>query len=273
MMKQQYNENEYNCAKRFKFAENLENENPDETISSIDDNPSSPAAPQQCLTTGTKMSASTPQTTLPLGSLTNKFPFNASYPSQYSQYNYNYYQQQQQENYNNFNNYYQQHNYNQMMFNPRLQINNNNRNSIGSSGSSDTSNSSLNLNSPSEFTTAYTTTNDKSNSSSSSSVLNTSQSQIRKRKPIPVENKDDAYWEKRRKNNESAKRSRDMRRNKEEHISIRVIYLEQENLQLKTELALVRNECEKLRAMLYAASNSAAAAAVAVAATANSVNH
>ena len=73
----------------------------------------------------------------------------------------------------------------------------------------------------------------------------------KKRRPIPVEQKDNQYWEKRRKNNESAKRSRDIRRSKEEHISIRVIYLEQENLQLRTECALLRKETEKLRSLLY----------------------
>ncbi len=76
-----------------------------------------------------------------------------------------------------------------------------------------------------------------------------------KRRPVPVEHKDNSYWEKRRKNNESAKRSRDLRRCKEEHISVRVIYLEQENLQLRTENALMRSEVEKLRAMLYANTN------------------
>ena len=72
---------------------------------------------------------------------------------------------------------------------------------------------------------------------------------------MPVEHKDNQYWEKRKKNNESAKRSRDVRRSKEEHISIRVIYLEQENLQLRTECALLRNETEKLRSMLYASNS------------------
>lgn len=238
MMKQY----DFNSAKRFKYAENCENENPNETISSIGD-PESPCSSEPILP------SSTPQTG-PLGPITNKFP--NSYP--YPQYNYNYYPTQENYNFN----YYQNQQYNQNIFNPRLQVN---RNSIGSSGS-DTSNSSLNLNSPqpaAEFAypgqTGEKVTNGK------------------KRRAVPVENKDETYWEKRRKNNESAKRSRDMRRSKEEHISIRVIYLEQENLQLKTELALMRNETEKLRAMLYAASNSAAAAAVAVAATANSVNH
>lgn len=73
----------------------------------------------------------------------------------------------------------------------------------------------------------------------------------KKRRAVAVQNKDNTYWEKRRKNNESAKRSRDMRRCKEEHISVRVIYLEQENLQLRTECALLRSEVEKLRAMVY----------------------
>jgi hypothetical protein len=82
---------------------------------------------------------------------------------------------------------------------------------------------------------------------------------IKKRRAVPVENKDNSYWEKRRKNNESAKRSRDLRRNKEEHISIRVIYLEQENLQLRTEVALLRSETEKLRSMLYQANGQSAA--------------
>jgi len=94
------------------------------------------------------------------------------------------------------------------------------------------------------------------------SILNSSMSSnnedslpIKKRRPVPAEQKDSQYWDKRRKNNESAKRSRDIRRSKEEHISIRVIYLEQENLQLRTECALLRSETEKLRSMLYSTNN------------------
>ena len=76
---------------------------------------------------------------------------------------------------------------------------------------------------------------------------------IKKRvtRPVPPEVKDPNYWEKRKKNNESAKRSRDMKRTKEEQISMRVIYLEQENLQLKTEVSLLRAETDKLRCMVY----------------------
>lgn len=62
---------------------------------------------------------------------------------------------------------------------------------------------------------------------------------------------DGAYWEKRRRNNESAKRSRDSRRLKEEQIALRVVYLEQENLQLHTEVSILKNEIERMRCMLY----------------------
>ena len=74
-----------------------------------------------------------------------------------------------------------------------------------------------------------------------------------KKRPLSVPDgmKDNAYFEKRKKNNESAKRSRDARRMKEEQIAMRVVYLEQENLQLRTEVSLLKSEIEKLRCMLY----------------------
>ena len=68
---------------------------------------------------------------------------------------------------------------------------------------------------------------------------------------VPEEQRDDMYWDKRKKNNESAKRSREARRMKEEQIALRVVYLEQENLQLRTEVSLLKSEIEKLRCMLY----------------------
>jgi hypothetical protein len=73
----------------------------------------------------------------------------------------------------------------------------------------------------------------------------------KKRRPMPIEVKDPSYWEKRKKNNESAKRSRDIKRTKEEQLSMRVIYLEQENLQLRTELGMLRNETEQMRLTFY----------------------
>ena len=51
------------------------------------------------------------------------------------------------------------------------------------------------------------------------------------------EGKDAQYFERRRKNNEAAKRSRDARRMKEQEIAIRRQFLEQENRDLKVALA------------------------------------
>lgn len=63
--------------------------------------------------------------------------------------------------------------------------------------------------------------------------------------------KNEAYWEKRKKNNEAAKRSRDARRAKEDEIAIRAAFLEHENLKLKYEVAALRKETEKLRCLVY----------------------
>ena len=67
--------------------------------------------------------------------------------------------------------------------------------------------------------------------------------------------KDQAYWERRRKNNLAAKRSRDARRAKEDEIAIRAAFLEQENIQLKWEVARLKSETARLRAMLMADSD------------------
>ena len=67
--------------------------------------------------------------------------------------------------------------------------------------------------------------------------------------------KDQAYWERRRKNNLAAKRSRDARRAKEDEIAIRAAFLEQENIQLKWEVARLKTETGRLRALLLADSD------------------
>lgn len=59
--------------------------------------------------------------------------------------------------------------------------------------------------------------------------------------------KDDAYWERRRKNNEAAKRSRDARRAKEQEIAVRAQFLEQENISMKLEIAHLKAENAQLR--------------------------
>lgn len=76
---------------------------------------------------------------------------------------------------------------------------------------------------------------------------------IKKRRPVPVEHKDPNYWEKRRKNNESAKKSRDSKREKENHMAMKISYLERENFELTTKCACLMQENEKLRSMLIAA--------------------
>ncbi|OXU24676.1 hypothetical protein TSAR_007242 [Trichomalopsis sarcophagae] len=58
--------------------------------------------------------------------------------------------------------------------------------------------------------------------------------------------KDEAYWERRRKNNEAAKRSRDARRAKEDEIAIKAAFLEAEYNKLKYENAILKAENSKL---------------------------
>ena len=53
---------------------------------------------------------------------------------------------------------------------------------------------------------------------------------------VPSESKDICYWEKRNKNNEAARRSREARRLKENQIALRTAFLEKENAQLKAAL-------------------------------------
>lgn len=73
----------------------------------------------------------------------------------------------------------------------------------------------------------------------------------RRRGKLPDDLKDEAYWERRRKNNEAAKRSRDARRAKEDEIAIRAAFLEQENIKLRVEITALKNEMSKLRCLLY----------------------
>jgi len=63
---------------------------------------------------------------------------------------------------------------------------------------------------------------------------------------------DDAgYIERRRKNNEAAKRSRDARRQKEQQTATRAAALEYDNVQLRAELAALRDQAAKLHSILY----------------------
>ena len=55
----------------------------------------------------------------------------------------------------------------------------------------------------------------------------------RKKNSVPEDLKDDKYWEKRNKNKEATRRSREARRLKENQIVLRAAYLEKENRVLK----------------------------------------
>ena len=62
----------------------------------------------------------------------------------------------------------------------------------------------------------------------------------RKREFIPVDQKDDGYWDKRRKNNEAAKRSREKRRVNDMVLENRVLALLEENARLRAELLALK---------------------------------
>jgi bZIP factor len=85
--------------------------------------------------------------------------------------------------------------------------------------------------------------------------VTTSASPVKKRnrntEPSPA-NKNDAYFERRRRNNFAAKRSRDARRQKEDEIAIRAAFLEQENVKLRIEVASLRAEVSRLHALFLA---------------------
>ncbi|XP_060950514.1 TEF transcription factor, PAR bZIP family member a [Limanda limanda] len=64
---------------------------------------------------------------------------------------------------------------------------------------------------------------------------------------VPEEQKDDRYWNRRKKNNVAAKRSRDARRLKENQITVRAAFLERENAVLRTEVGELRKDCGRFK--------------------------
>lgn len=73
-----------------------------------------------------------------------------------------------------------------------------------------------------------------------------------RRKTVHNENNTDPiYWEKRKKNNEAAKKSRDARKAREDEIAIRCAFLEQENLKLKLKIAAVQSDTERMQNLIY----------------------
>lgn len=71
-----------------------------------------------------------------------------------------------------------------------------------------------------------------------------------KKEPVPDNNKDEKYWKRREKNNLAAKRSRDLRREKESAIMERVQYLERENQSLSQSLSDFKLENQELKERL-----------------------
>ncbi|XP_031843034.1 uncharacterized protein LOC116431552 [Nomia melanderi] len=70
------------------------------------------------------------------------------------------------------------------------------------------------------------------------------------KKPIPDEQKDEKYYERRKRNNQAAKKSRDARKIREDHIALRATMLEHENAILKAQVLTLREEAQSLRHML-----------------------
>lgn len=70
------------------------------------------------------------------------------------------------------------------------------------------------------------------------------------KKPIPEDQKDNKYFERRKRNNNAAKKSRDARKAREDEIAIRASFLEKENAILRAQVATLREEANSLRQLL-----------------------
>ncbi|XP_052803897.1 hepatic leukemia factor-like [Mya arenaria] len=84
-------------------------------------------------------------------------------------------------------------------------------------------------------------------------LASVSQTQKRPRsekKPIPEDLKDDKYFERRKRNNNAAKKSRDSRKAREDEIAIRASFLEKENAILRAQVGTLREEANSLRQLL-----------------------
>ncbi|XP_047002808.1 LOW QUALITY PROTEIN: uncharacterized protein LOC124620147 [Schistocerca americana] len=74
------------------------------------------------------------------------------------------------------------------------------------------------------------------------------------KRPIPDDQKDEKYFERRKRNNQAAKKSRDARKVREDQIALRAAMLEHENAVLRAQLVTLREEAHSLRHLLAAAS-------------------
>ncbi|XP_017093473.2 uncharacterized protein [Drosophila bipectinata] len=72
------------------------------------------------------------------------------------------------------------------------------------------------------------------------------------KRPIPDAQKDAKYYERRKRNNEAAKKSRDARKVREDRIAFRAAILEQENSILRAQVIALRDELQTVRQLLGA---------------------
>ncbi|KAF6032913.1 hypothetical protein EB796_008775 [Bugula neritina] len=70
------------------------------------------------------------------------------------------------------------------------------------------------------------------------------------KKPIPKDQKDVKYFERRKRNNQAAKKSRDARKAREDDIAVRAEFLEKENAILRAQAATLRDEAVSLRLLI-----------------------
>ncbi|KAM8713835.1 hypothetical protein ACLKA7_014062 [Drosophila subpalustris] len=70
------------------------------------------------------------------------------------------------------------------------------------------------------------------------------------KRPIPDAQKDAKYYERRKRNNEAAKKSRDARKIREDRIAFRAALLEQENSILRAQVLALRDELQAVRQLL-----------------------
>jgi hypothetical protein len=104
---------------------------------------------------------------------------------------------------------------------------------------------------PSKSSASSVKSNSSSVSSSSdSSLLSNGKRSRTTKKIVPDQSKDIKYFERRKRNNVAAKKSRDARKQREDEIAIRASFLEKENAILKAQLQTLKDEAQQLRILL-----------------------
>lgn len=102
---------------------------------------------------------------------------------------------------------------------------------------------------------------DSSNGMNGNSLVGTPTSKrSRSSKTCADQQKDGKYFERRKRNNVAAKKSRDARKQREDEIAIRASFLEKENSILKAQLQTLKDEAQQLRILLAQKKSSSLAA-------------